>query len=188
MIIKRWRSSNKVLKRYEPYHIVDFGLSWIKPHDICALSLPLKNVRCDEKLQRLKSSVIAIGWNDQYPSDLHLYRLPNGLFVVGSGGNHRAYLANKLSISIIQAYVSIMIPDKLISNSIMQRIEDCLNTIETVSNKIQELNKLELEASIKEILSLQDKKMEYLRLIEELAEYKHHLLFFTAESLGFLPR
>ena len=186
MIIKRWHESNKALEQYNPYHILNYGLSWVKPQDIYALSLPLKTVRCDKKSQRLKASVIANGWNDQYPSDLHLCRLPNGLFVVASGGNHRAYLANQLKIPLIQAYVSILLPNKFVSKGTIESVENYSNKLNNLISKVQEINELESKADIRDIRSLHNEKMKYLGVIEELEGIRQHLLFTTAESLGYM--
>ena len=46
---------------------------------------------------------------------LHLVRLPNGKFTVGSGGNHRTYLSKEIGLDRLIAFVSVLVPTKYLT-------------------------------------------------------------------------
>lgn len=122
-MFKYWLNSTDILKGLSPYDTVEFGVTWVNPKDIIALSLPAKKIKKDVKMKRLINYVKQNGWNDPYPYLLHLYRIPKGKYIVGCGGNHRTYLSNRLGIKKIQAKVTIILHSKKIPESIKSDVE-----------------------------------------------------------------
>ncbi|MUV38767.1 hypothetical protein JNUCC1_02638 [Lentibacillus sp. JNUCC-1] len=120
---KRWKNSARIINSYHEFDTVDYGIAWVDPRDIIGLSLNPNKIKNDEKMKKLKSSVYANGWTNESPFTLHLCKLPNGKYTVSNGGNHRAYLSNKLKTPHIQALVTIIIPKNLIPEEIKAQIE-----------------------------------------------------------------
>lgn len=109
---KRWKSSDLLYKRYGVYELYDIGAMWVDTADIIGLSLPPSSIKDDEDMRYLKESVNEKGWKNIHYRTLHLIRLPNGKFTVGSGGNHRTYLSKEIGLERLIAFVSVLVPIK----------------------------------------------------------------------------
>ncbi|PIC87996.1 hypothetical protein CSV72_02275 [Sporosarcina sp. P20a] len=80
----------------------------IDPSKIVALAsnYSYETVFQDNKMKKLIASVKKNGWINEGLNSFSLVMFPNGNMVVGSGGNHRAVLANELGLKSVKAFVS----------------------------------------------------------------------------------
>lgn len=186
---KEYFSFEQAVKEFEPYEIVDYGLAWIKPKKIIALSLPANQIINDEKMNRLKSLVNINGWNDPYPISLYLYRLPNGNYSVCSGGNHRAYLSNILNIPLIQANVSILIPFYIISKETKEELEYLLIKKKEYFKEACEINEWLYKIDIHRSKNLKEEKIyrEKIDLSDKMQELRDKRLLAIATRFKLLP-
>lgn len=149
-LTKEWLRGEDVLGS-DGYRYVDIGVIYVKTEEIIALSLwPPEKVATDEKMVRLIDKVKREGWNDPFPQTINLYKIPNGKYIVGEGGNHRPMLASELGISEILANVCIVIPEDFIPL-------DANREIVSIETKIRAL--VELAHNKRDLLwSLEDDK------------------------------
>lgn len=112
---KRWKSSEQLYKRYGVYELYDIGAMWVDTADIIGLSLRPSSIKDDEDMRYLRESVKEKGWKNIHYRTLHLVRLPNGKFTVGSGGNHRTYLSKEIGLERLIAFVSVLVPTKYLT-------------------------------------------------------------------------
>ncbi|QOY37978.1 hypothetical protein AWH56_010645 [Anaerobacillus isosaccharinicus] len=122
------------------YHIFSIGIKEINPKDIEFLSLPEEKVSNDDKMLRLRLSFIRNGWTNEHPSDLALDRLPNKKFTVGSGGNHRAYLAKKQKLKKIKAHVYVLVPKQFLI-TINEQLDNCYKEIERLRKEAADIRR-----------------------------------------------
>jgi hypothetical protein len=120
---KRWKDSYKFIEPYRNCQTVDLGVIDVKIKEIIGLGIPENELKNDDKLAYLKDEVEKHGWNDPYPQTLHLYYLPIKKYVVGSGGNHRTYLANEMKIAQIEALVTVFIPDHCFNSKEKEKLD-----------------------------------------------------------------
>ncbi|WP_060678764.1 hypothetical protein [Virgibacillus halodenitrificans] len=120
---KRWKKSEQLYKQYGVYELYDIGAMWVDTADIIGLSLRPKDIKDDEDMRYLKKSVKERGWENTHRMTLHLVRLPNGKFTVGSGGNHRTYLSREIGFERLKALVSVLIPTKYLMDEDYAKIE-----------------------------------------------------------------
>lgn len=186
---KRWISFERAIKPYDNFFSVDYGISWVNPQDIIGLSLNPRKVKNGEKTKQLRDSVALNGWTNQSPFTLHLYRLPNGKFTVGNGGNHRAYLSNKLKIPRIRALVTIVIPANLISEEQRSQLEDFALKEREFDLKAKEVNDFLITKGV-----FRDKYKAGETLFDEYCElatlqdkHRKDLLLEIAKKLEYIP-
>jgi hypothetical protein len=185
---KRWKRSSEVVARYRPYDIVDFGLIWVDPIKILGLCHPVKKVKSDSKIQRLRESVTKNGWNDEHPRDLHLYYLPNKKFTVSTGGDHRSYLSNELNIPKIQAYVTIVLPFNVIPEEIKSKLEYYYLKEDIYDREAKEVNDWLWEKGHHRSKYPEEKVYQNLcKLADQMYEKRKELLLSFAESINMIP-
>ena len=107
--MKKWLETDKELEPYyDDFDFIDVGIQTIDPRKIIALSRKYVTIFNDNSMQKLKAKVLEHGWNDPFPQSLHLVKLPSDVFVVESGGNHRAILANEMGLTEIMANITVI--------------------------------------------------------------------------------
>lgn len=62
---KEYLTFAQAVTEFEPYEVVNSGLTWIDPKKIVALSIPVNQIIYDEKMERLKS-LVCINGNGNY--------------------------------------------------------------------------------------------------------------------------
>ncbi|GKU80789.1 hypothetical protein [Niallia sp. NCCP-28] len=187
---KRWVLFDQAVRPYKPYVTVDLGITSISPKNIIGLTFPTKKIKSDAKLTDLRKSVELKGWNDRSPADLHLFLLPNGKYTVATGGNHRSYLSNKLEIPKIQAMVSILIPEKYMTENIQSQMKYYADKEEVYKKEALDLQKfLEKQGNRRKNYSKEEKLYsDYCKLAEEMKHKKNNLLLSLAKFLNLLPK
>jgi hypothetical protein len=190
LIEKKWEHIDAILKDgNEYYQYCELGIINVNPQNIIALSLTEQEVLYSGKLERLKKSISEEGWIDKSPGDLHLLLLPNGYYSVCSGGNHRTYIANLIGIPKIKASVTLVIPNELINEEVINRIEEI--NVEKSSNfqTLRDIAKQQrgMVFGSKEYLDLQEKYNYIDRQINSLEKQVNNLLERKAFELGILP-
>ncbi|MDG5788796.1 hypothetical protein QA612_15095 [Evansella sp. AB-P1] len=111
---KRFMEYDELVSPYGKFFTVDIGITSVNPNDIIGLSIPQKELEKDTTLKRLRSYIKKKGWINKHPHSIHLIRLPNLKYTVGNKGNRRSYLANECKLNSILAYVSVLIPEKML--------------------------------------------------------------------------
>lgn len=187
---KRWKSFERAVKVYQEYDTVDFGIAWVNPRDIIGLSLNANEIKNDDKMKRLRSSVYLKGWTNQSPVDLHLFKLPNGKYTVCSGGNHRAYLSNELKIPQIKAKVSIIIPVKQIPEETKSNIEYLLLKEREFDLKAKEINNFLNTKGIYRVDYVAEEALfnKYCEHAQSYLNQRDKLLLDLADRLGYTPK
>ncbi|MFE0341664.1 hypothetical protein P5618_015005 [Priestia megaterium] len=113
-----WKFSDELHGLYENegHHYVRYGIITVPVEKITGLSY--RGVLRSEKLNSLAESVEKNGFDlkRHSPNDLNLTLYPNGEYAVGSGGNHRTYLAKKIGLQTITASLDILILENQLSN------------------------------------------------------------------------
>jgi len=140
---KRWFTYKELMESYTDgsYFQFDCGICTVPTKDILGLSLwPPAELLSDSKMGHLRESVNRKGWNDPYPGDLNLRRLPNGVYTVCEGGNHRPLLADELGIREIQANVVLVVPISMIDSKVLSEMEQKLRIIESLEKDAKDLN------------------------------------------------
>lgn len=120
-----WLDSNELIEAIgEEYLRCDVGICCVCPMQIVGLSLPYAEVVSDRQMNSLRERVKSTGWNDPHPNGLHLYLMPEGDYLVNSGGNHRAVLANELKLCEIKASVTVVVPRLSVDRDLLGLIDD----------------------------------------------------------------
>lgn len=105
-VLEEFRLANSEKK----IHTFEIGIQYIDPSKIIALDFLVGDIENDRKMLKLKESVALEGWTNKNPETFSVLQLPSSDLVVTGGGNHRAYLANKLKeqgeLEFIKAAVS----------------------------------------------------------------------------------
>lgn len=187
---KRWVLFDQAVRPYKPYVTVDLGITSISPKDIIGLTFPTKKIKNDAKLTDLRKSIELKGWNDRSPADLHLFLLPNGKYTVATGGNYRSYLSNQLEIPKIKAMVSILIPEKYITDNIKSQLENYTDKEEMYKKEALELHNFLQKQGIRQKNYLKEEKLysNYCKLAEEMEHKRNNLLLALAKFLNLLPK
>lgn len=187
---KRWLTTNKAVKMFRPYDVVDLGITWINPKDIIGLLFPVKEIKNDEKIQRLRQLVNSNGWDDKTPSDLHLYFLPNGKFTVATGGNHRSYLSNELNIPKIKAYVTILLPINSIPEVVKSKVEYFWLKESIYEKEATEINKYLQEKGFRRNKYEHETKLyeNYCDLADKMHSKRAETLLSLARDLNLIPK
>lgn len=95
------------------YLPVELDIQTINPASIVSLSRELDQTR----LEGLRRSIRENGWLDLSPSTIDLIMLPDGRYIVSSGGNHRAVVSNEFDIKEIKAKVTAYLPKSLLNEA-----------------------------------------------------------------------
>ncbi|PKG23832.1 hypothetical protein [Niallia nealsonii] len=187
---KRWVLFDQAVRPYKPYVTVDFGITSISPKNIIGLTFPTREIKNDNKLTDLRKSVELKGWNDKSPADLHLFLLPNGKYTVATGGNHRSYLSNKLEIPKIKAMVTILIPEKYITENIKSQLDYYSNKEDMYKKEALELNKFLQKQGTRRKNYQKEEKLynDYCKLAENMNHKRDALLLSLAKFLNLLPK
>ncbi|WP_339820676.1 hypothetical protein MKZ15_06190 [Paenibacillus sp. FSL R7-0216] len=166
---KKWLDSDQEIDRIQNsnnYISVELGIITVDPTEIIGLSRKLE----ENDLIYLRNKIINMGWKDINPRGISLVLRPEGGYVVGSGGNHRAIISNELGIKEITAEVIAYIDKSKMTDEEKEHIR-------LEEEKISELNR-----SIRQYKG--DEKR--YRLIEEIAalefaleEYKKGIYYRT---------
>lgn len=177
---KRWKDSYKLIEPYRHCQTVDLGVIDVETKEIIGLSISENELINDhEAWSYLNGEIEKNGWNDPYPQTLHLYYLPIKKYIVGSGGNHRTYLATQKKIPKIKALVTVFIPDHCLT----LQLKGELDAIELKRKELEKesmiLNNWLKEKGVLRInYTLEEESLQklYLRMDKEEENYRNVLL------------
>lgn len=185
---KRWILFDQAVKPYKPYVTVDYGIIPVSPEDIIGLSLPVSKVKNGEKFRELRHSVKLKGWKDECPSELHLYRLPNGKYTVASDGNHRTFISNQMDIPKIKARVTLLIPQNYIPENMKAKIEEYEKKEQTYRLEAEKLHETLQNIGIKRKNTKEEFSYKnYSKLSDDMYYKRQHTLLGLARFLNLLP-